>query len=93
MEENNLALDVLRQQQDQHNEECDRLHAIITRLIIALCIVTTLLAGTICYQIWNSYQPLEDTTKIEQDNKDGQNNYIGNDGEINNGKTNDNKNN
>lgn len=88
MEENNLALDVLRQQQEQHNEECDRLHTIITRLIIALCIVTTLLAGTICYQIWNSYQPLEDTT-IEQDNKDGQNNYIGNDGEINNGKTND----
>ena len=88
MEENNLAMDVLRQQQEQHNEECDRLHTIITRLIIALCIVTALLVGTICYQIWNSYQPLEDTT-IEQDNKDGQNNYIGNDGEINNGKTND----
>ena len=88
MEENNLALDVLRQQKEEHAEECDRLHTIITRLIIALCIVTALLVGTICYQIWNSYQPLEDTT-IEQDNKDGQNNYIGNDGEINNGKTND----
>ena len=88
MEENNLALDVLRQQQEQHNEECDRLHTIITRLIIALIVVTGLLAGVIGYQIWNSYQPLEDTT-IKQDSDDGQNNYIGNNGEINNGKAND----
>lgn len=88
MEENNLALDVLRQQQEQHNEECDRLHTIITRIIIALIVVTTLLVGVIGYQIWNSYQPLEDTT-IKQDSDDGQNNYIGNNGEINNGKAND----
>lgn len=93
-EENNLALDVLRQQKEEHQEECDRLHTIITRLIIALCIVAALLVGTICYQIYNSYLPTEDTTteSIEQDNKDGQNNYIGNNGEINNGKTDNNKN-
>lgn len=93
-EESNLALDVLRQQKEEHAEECDRLHTIITRLIIALCVVSALLVGTICYQIWNSYQPLEDTAteQIQQDNKDGQNNYIGNNGEINNGKTDDNKN-
>ena len=90
-ESNNLALDVLRQQKEEHAEECDRLHTIITRLIIALCVVSALLVGTICYQIWNSYQPLEDTTQqIEQDNQDGQNNYIGNNGDINNGETNNN---
>lgn len=90
-EESNLALDVLRQQKEEHAEECDRLHTIITRLIIALCVVSALLVGTICYQIWNSYRPLEDATQqIEQDNKDGQNNYIGNNGDINNGKTNNN---
>ncbi len=92
-EESNLALDVLRQQKEEHAEECYRLHTIITRLIIALCVVSALLVGTICYQIWNSYQPLEDTTNIEQDNKDGQNNYIGNNGDINNGKTDNNKDN
>lgn len=93
MEKDNLAMDVLRQQQEDHQEECYRLHSIIKGLIIALCIVTALLVGTICYQIYNSYLPTEDTTSIEQDNKDGQNNYIGNDGEINNGKTDNNKNN
>jgi hypothetical protein len=95
MEENNLASEVLKQLKDQHKEEnerhqeeCDRLHSIITRLIVALCIVSALLVGTICYQIYNSYLPTEDTT-ISQDSKDGQNNYIGKNGEINNGKTND----
>ena len=92
MEENNLALDVLRQQQEQHNEECDRLHTIIHRLIVALCVVTAILAFLIGFMVWESYLPTEDTTeKIEQDNKDGQNNYIGNNGEINNGKADDNK--
>ena len=91
-DKNNLAMDVLRQQQEDHQEECYRLHSIIKGLIIALCIVTALLVGTICYQIYNSYLPTEDEVEqIEQENKDGQNNYIGNNGEINNGKTDDNK--
>ena len=93
MEENNLALDVLRQQQEQHNEECDRLHTIIHRIIVALCIVTTLLVVLIGFMVWESYQTTEDTTKIEQQGENGQNNYIGNNGEINNGKTDNNKNN
>lgn len=93
-EESNLALDVLRQQKEEHAEECYRLHTIITRLIIALCVVAALLVGVIGYQIYSSYLPTEDTAteQIEQDNKDGQNNYIGNNGDINNGKTDDNKN-
>ena len=92
-EESNLALDVLRQQKEEHAEECYRLHSIITKLIIALCVVSALLVGVIGYQIYSSYLPTEDTTSIEQDNKDGQNNYIGNNGDINNGKTKDNENN
>jgi len=98
MEENNLASEVLKQLKDQHKEEnerhqeeCDRLHTIITRLIVALCVVSAMLAFLIGFMVWESYKPTEDITKtIEQENKDGQNNYIGNNGEINNGKAKDN---
>ena len=86
-EKSNFALDVLREQQEHHREETDKLHTIINRFIVALIVVSALLVGTICYQIYNSYLPTEE---VQQDNKDGQNNYIGNNGDINNGKTNDN---
>jgi len=89
MENNNLALEVLQQMKEEHTLECVRLHQIIKKLIIALLIVIALFIGTNIFWIIKSYEPVESGTeeRIEQDNKDGQNNYIGNNGEINNGET------
>ena len=91
MENNNLALEVLQQMKEEHTLECVRLHQIIKRVIVALIIITALFIGTNIYWIYNSYLPSEyGSESVEQENKDGQNNYIGNDGEINNGETNNN---
>ena len=90
MEENNLALEVLQQMKEEHTLECVRLHQIIKRIIVALIIITVLFIGTNIYWIYNSYLPSDtESYDIQQDNKDGQNNYIGNNGEIKNGETND----
>ena len=87
--ENNLALEVLQQMKEEHTLECVRLHQIIKKLIIALVIIVILFIGTNIYWIYNSYLP-SDTEQVEQQNDDGQNNYIGNNGDINNGETNNN---
>ena len=88
MENNNLALEVLQQMKEEHTLECVRLHQIIKKLIIALIIIVILFIGTNIYWIYNSYLPSEyGSESVEQENDDGQNNYIGNDGEINNGET------
>ena len=68
----------------------------IKRYFIAFMILLFLFFATnIAWMIaWNL--PSEDTTQteqIEQDNSNGANNYIGNDGDINNGETKDNKDN
>lgn len=68
----------------------------IKRYFIAFMILLFLFFATnIAWMIaWNL--PAEDTTQteqIEQDNSNGANNYIGNDGDINNGETKDNKDN
>lgn len=97
MAEDNLALEVLKQMKDQHSQELElkdrenaRLHIMIKRIIIAYIITSVVLVGAIVYCVYNSYLPA-DTTTISQDGKDnGSNNYIGNDGEINNGETNNN---
>ena len=43
--------------------------------------------GVYLVYILNDIGTIETTETITQDNKDGSNNYIGNDGTINNGKT------
>lgn len=82
MESNSLALEVLKQMKEQHS-------VATKRLITALIIIVVLFVGTNIFWIYKCYSPV-DTETISQEADDGENNYIGNDGEINNGKTNDN---
>lgn len=57
------------------------------RLFIILIIVLVMWFATGCYLVYilNDTGTVEET-EITQDNKDGYNNYIGNNGDINNGK-------
>lgn len=58
------------------------------RLFIIWVITFLALIGVTCYTIYllNDIGVIEETT-ITQENEDGYNNYIGNDGDITNGKT------
>jgi len=59
------------------------------RLFIIILVILSMWFATIGYLVYvlNDIGIIEETT-ITQDNEDGYNNYIGNDGEIINGKTN-----
>ena len=59
------------------------------RMFIVWIITFLTLIGVTCYTIYllNDIGVIEETTTITQENEDGYNNYIGNDGDITNGKT------
>ena len=59
------------------------------RLFIIWIITFLALISVTCYTVYllNDIGTETTTTTIEQENADGYNNYIGNDGDINNGKT------
>lgn len=57
------------------------------RLFIIWIITFLALISVTCYTIYLLNDIGTETTTIEQENADGYNNYIGNDGDINNGKT------
>lgn len=57
------------------------------RLFIIWIITFLALISLTCYTIYLLNDIGTETTTIEQENADGYNNYIGNDGDINNGKT------
>lgn len=61
------------------------------RQFIIILVILTMWFATIGYLVYvlNDIGVIEETTTITQENADGYNNYIGNDGDINNGKTND----
>lgn len=60
----------------------------IKRLWILLIIVISLLVATNAAWIWYESQcAVSETTEITQENDGGYNNYIGNDGDIYNGET------
>ncbi len=61
------------------------------RLFIVWLVTFIAFIGLLGYTIWllNDIGTIEETTEVSQDNESGYNNYIGNDGDINNGKTND----
>ena len=61
------------------------------RLFIVWLVTFIAFIGLLGYTIWllNDIGTIEETTGVSQDNESGYNNYIGNDGDINNGKTND----
>ena len=78
----------------QHEKDQNRLTGIIKWLIAVIVLLAVLLVGTNAGWLWyeNQFEVVEETTTetiVTQDNADGYNNYIGNDGDIVNGETND----
>lgn len=78
MKEKSFAMEIL----EDYKKANKRMFVIVIILIIALI-------GSIGYTIYllNNLEYID--TTITQENEDGYNNYIGNDGDITNGKTND----
>ena len=70
----------------QHEKDQNRLMEIIKWLIAVIVILIVLLVGSnIGWLVYEAqYEAVEETT-ITQENEDGYNNYIGNDGDIVNG--------
>lgn len=66
--------------------EMVRLERIIKKLFVLIVVLIVLLFGTNIYWIWYENQFIDEVT-VTQDNTDGYNNYVGNDGDITNGKT------
>lgn len=76
----------------QHEKDQNRLMGIIKSLIAVIVILIVLLVGSnVGWLIYESqYEVVEETsTTVKQENENGYNNYIGNDGDIVNGETND----
>ena len=67
--------------------EMTRMERIIKRLWIALLVVIVLFVAS--NAAWVYYETQFEDIVVTQENADGINNYIGNDGVINNGETND----
>ena len=83
MGEQSLAMELIKDYKKQNEKQNKRLFIII--LIILFMWLATI--GYLVY-ILNDIGVIEETTTITQENADGYNNYIGNDGDINNGETN-----
>ena len=76
----------------QHEKDQNRLMGIIKSLIAVIVILIVILVGSnVGWLIYESqYEVVEETsTTVEQKNENGYNNFIGNDGDIVNGETND----
>lgn len=71
-----------------HEGAMARLERVVKRLWIIAILIIILLVGTNGAWIWYESQYIEQTIEVTQENADGYNNYIGNDGDINNGETN-----
>lgn len=78
MDENNLSVPYI-----VHEGDMARLERTIRRLWILNILLVLLLVGTNASWIWYENQFIDEVT-ITQENDDGYNNYIGNDGDINN---------
>lgn len=74
-----------------HERMMARLERTIKRLWILLILLVGLLFGTnLAWILYESQFTDEETIRVEQENDSGNNNYIGHDGDITNGKANDN---
>ena len=73
----------------EHEKDQNRLMEIIKSLIAVIVILIVFLVGSnVGWLIYNSqFEVVEESTVITQENADGYNNYIGNDGDIVNGET------
>ena len=77
IEEESLAMELLKDARKTNK-----------RMFVMILVILCMWFVTIGYLVYvlNDVSSVE-TTEISQDNENGYNNYIGNDGEINNGKT------
>ena len=80
VKEKSFALELLQDQRKANK-----------RLFIIWIITFLTLVGVSVYTVYllNDIGTIETTTEVDQSNSDGYNNYVGNDGDIINGKTND----
>ena len=67
-----------------HESAMARMERTIRRLWILLIVLVILLVGTNALWIWYESQFEDVYTEITQENENGYNSYIGNDGDINN---------
>lgn len=70
-----------------HESITTKLERTIEKLWLLIIILVLLLVITNC--VWIYYESQWETISVEQENADGINNYVGNDGDIYNGTTND----
>lgn len=87
VKEQSFSMELLRTQAENNAQKDKRNFIVIMTLIILLFAETIYMFKTL-----NDIGVTEETTTVEQTNDNGNNNYIGNDGDINNGKAEDNKN-
>lgn len=82
--QNSGALEILR----GFKSDSEKWYSIATKLIIVMVIIILMWCGTIGYLVYilNDIGTIEETTEVNQENESGYNNYIGNDGDIYNGK-------
>lgn len=78
IENQSFAFELLKDQRKQNK-----------RLFIIIITILVMWFATIGYLVYilNDIGTIEETTEVTQDNENGYNNYIGNDGDINYGKT------
>lgn len=74
-----------------YESEMARLERIVRRQFVLIIVALCFLVGTNGYWIWYESQFVDEVT-VTQENSDGYNNYIGNDGDISNGEANDQEN-
>lgn len=56
--------------------------------IVILVLIGALIGSNVAWVVYNSqFEVVEESVTVEQDNQNGDNNYIGNDGDINYGET------
>ena len=71
-----------------HEADMARQERTIKRLWILLLVVIVLFVGSNGWWIWRESQFSDEYYEITQENEDGYNNFIGNDGDIYNGEAN-----
>lgn len=74
------------QRNEQRHEKREKRHWILEIILVALLVFSNI--AWIIYE--SQFEVVEESTVIEQENGNGDNNYIGNDGNINYGETKDN---
>ena len=75
IQEHSFAMELLKDQKKQNK-----------RQFIIIIVILGMFTALLGYTIWLLNDISTEETIITQDNTDGYNNYIGNDGDINNGK-------